>query len=65
VRDAGSDQTLAASTATLLNVNVAPDCVSQNSTHDCGKGVPKTPAADKSQPGQPPVGAPRPNDQQL
>jgi general secretion pathway protein J len=67
VRDAATDQTLTASTATLLNVNIAPDCIAENSTHDCGKGVPKTPIANKSQtPAQPaPAGPPGPNDQAL
>jgi general secretion pathway protein J len=68
VRDAATDQTLSTSTATLLNVNIAPDCVQQNSTRDCGKGIPPTPAADKSQPQTPqaaPAGAPAPAGQEL
>ena len=32
VRDAASDETLTASTATLVKVNIAPDCVAENST---------------------------------
>jgi general secretion pathway protein J len=49
VRDSITNRMLSASTATLLHVNISPECVGQKSVRDCADGSLGSPPADQKQ----------------